>query len=893
MVGTLVPRENMATMKHTVASSNSMCNRSIRAAVANSRVKLQIRKRVCYQRSQVGVRDNLPKSLRISVGKPRFRKLHSFGSHDMGQSAGSKSGMLLSGNMNYSKYSTRAEYKSAEFRLNEPKSWLPASFKIPKQMRFWEENEHSKREEAAQKPVVPQKNEYTDFEEELLFKEHTVDAQTSRGYLSPAAINVIEQFSRLNGVTGKKMRADFEATASTYVQNDARNLVEFCVFRYLVRSDADFHPSLSDAAFRRLTFTAMLAWQRPYQEDLRSINNGSKRSKPPRGLVGEEAFIRIASSISGAADRVTAHSLYKVLTHDMKGLSFEVWDTYIQELCGVLDERKNYQQMEASTLGLEPDEEVLSVGQNKRQPVQKWNGTMVWPGRLTLTNRALYFEANSLTSHQAPVRLDLTRGDAVIDNRRVGPLGAELFDSAISIASSPDSEPWILEFVNFGGEKRRDIWLAIIKEIVLAHWFIREYGPRDNDPSLNYMDGSVLGSKRALASASNGIARLQAVQHALGHSPDDSRSLLQFCSTKDAPSAELVFEALAVTNWAGRVDSKAKELSASNGAEEEQVGTGQNVVSEDGSIYLSKWMTSQTWDSIKSQNFWKAHKGGSKGLVLGKNFSVGGLTNLDRAVGEWREQSRVVDKTKATIDGAKLKGIPNNVDLLKELLLPFSIIATNVQKLKRWEEPGATAGFLIAALGVVYMNWLRYVFPTILLTCAGILCVLRGLKAQGRLTDDFGKLTIRDQPETNTIQKIMALKDALTSLEDFLQNTNIALLKLRSVALSRDLHSTNEVLWSLLGAGIVTWFVPFRYLLAGVLIDQFTAELPFRRKSVEEFFNRVNDWWSMIPATPVEVLPPEKTSNTTDAHLPEESSDGPNQGEAVMQALSEWLGDEE
>lgn len=52
-------------------------------------------------------------------------------------------------------------------------------------------------------------------------------------------------YPRLNGVTGKKMRADFEATASTYVQNDARNLVEFCVCRYLVRSDADFHPSLS------------------------------------------------------------------------------------------------------------------------------------------------------------------------------------------------------------------------------------------------------------------------------------------------------------------------------------------------------------------------------------------------------------------------------------------------------------------------------------------------------------------------------------------------------------------------------------------------------------------------------------------------------------------------
>lgn len=85
-------------------------------------------------------------------------------------------------------------------------------------------------------------------------------------------------------------------------------------------------------------------------------------------------------------------------------------------------------------------------------------------------------------------------------------------------------------------------------------------------------------------------------------------------------------------------------------------------------------------------------------------------------------------------------------------------------------------------------NWLRYVFPTLLLSMAGILFSLRGLKAQGRLGDDFGKLTIRDQPPTNTIQKIMALKDALTALEDFLVNTNIALLKLRSVALSRHLH---------------------------------------------------------------------------------------------------------
>lgn len=56
------------------------------------------------------------------------------------------------------------------------------------------------------------------------------------------------------------------------------------------------------------------------------------------------------------------------------------------------EERKNYQQTEASTLGLQPGEVVVSVGKNKRQPVQKWSGGLVWPGRVTLTDRALYFE---------------------------------------------------------------------------------------------------------------------------------------------------------------------------------------------------------------------------------------------------------------------------------------------------------------------------------------------------------------------------------------------------------------------------------------------------------------------------------------------------------------------
>jgi hypothetical protein len=66
------------------------------------------------------------------------------------------------------------------------------------------------------------------------------------------------------------------------------------------------------------------------------------------------------------------------------------------------------------------------------------------------------------------------------------------------------------------------------------------------------------------------------------------------------------------------------------------------------------------------------------------------------------EQGRVADKTKATIDGAMLKGIPNNIDLLKELLLPFSVLSINFQKLKKWEDPALSAAFLLGAAGLIY-----------------------------------------------------------------------------------------------------------------------------------------------------------------------------------------------
>lgn len=71
-----------------------------------------------------------------------------------------------------------------------------------------------------------------------------------------------------------------------------------------------------------------------------------------------------------------------------------------------------------------------------------------------------------------------------------------------------------------------------------------------------------------------------------------------------------------------------------------------------------------------------------------------------------------------------------------------------------------------------------------LMGTAVAMLLLKALKEQGRLGRFFGRVTIRDQPPSNTLQKIVALKEAMADLENYLQNVNIALLKVRTILLA-------------------------------------------------------------------------------------------------------------
>ncbi|KAF8019457.1 hypothetical protein BT93_G0212 [Corymbia citriodora subsp. variegata] len=669
----------------------------------------------------------------------------------------------------------------------------------------------------------------------------------------------------MNGLTGQKMQKIFKALVPESVYNDARNLVEYCCFRFLSRDGSHFHPCLKEPAFQKLIFITMLAWGNPYCGDANqdAVERASFQSK----LVGEEAFTRIAPAVHGVADSSTVHNLFKALAED-NGISLSSWLTYIDELLKVHEGRKSYQAREGTKISLE---QVLCIASSRKRPVLKWENNMGWPGNVILTDKAIYFEAVGVMGRKDSARMDLTKPEAGVEKARVGPLGSLLFDSAVSISCGPQSEKWVLEFVDLGGEMRRDVWHAFICEVIALHKFIREYGPEDNDQSIFHVYGAHKGKERAIMSAINSIARLQALQF-MRRLLDNPLKLVQFSYLQNSPYGSVVCQALALNIWGGPLVTRYTEAGTpdqeSLPSDEISENTG-HIYDIDGSIYLRKWMRSPSWVSSSSVPFWR-NASIKQGLLLSKNLVVADASLVEKAATICRKKGEMVEKTQATIDAAMLKGIPNNIDLFKEVIFPLTMAIRSFERLRRWEEPHITISFLACAYTLIFRNLWSYIFPSALIILAAGMLTLKGLKEQGRLGRSFGSVTIRDQPPSNTIQKIIAVKDAMRDVENYLQNLNILLLKVRTIVLAGHPQITTEVALVLLSLATIMLLIPFKYIFSFLLFDLFTRELDFRKEMVQRFMSFLKERWDMVPATPVVVLPYQN-----------EESGSPNGGMAI------------
>ena len=232
---------------------------------------------------------------------------------------------------------------------------------------------------------------------------------------------------------------------------------------------------------------------------------------------------------------------------------------------------------------------------------------------------------------------------------------------------------WVLEFIDLGGEMRRDVWHALISEVIALHKFTHEYGPDEYGP--NVFEARK-GKQRATSSAINGIARLLALQH-LRKLLDDPTKLVQFSYLENAPNGDIVLQTLAVNYWGSQLVTgfTSTHYQPENRSSNEIADSYNHVFDIDGSVYLRKWMKSPSWGSSTSTSFWKNTS--TKGLVLSKNHVVADLSLTERAAKTSKQKYRVVEKTQATIDAATLKGIPSNIDLFKVEMLTLILHSFN------------------------------------------------------------------------------------------------------------------------------------------------------------------------------------------------------------------------
>ncbi|KHG28128.1 Heat-inducible transcription repressor HrcA [Gossypium arboreum] len=625
--------------------------------------------------------------------------------------------------------------------------------------------------------------------------------------LSPAANIVVRRCSRILETSSSELQESFNTEASDSIKHKsryARNFLEYCCFRALALSTQGMG-HLADKKFRRLTFDMMVAWEAPAAASQSLINLDDDLS------IGIEAFSRIAPAVPIIANVIICENLFEVLTISTGGrLHFSIYEKYLNGLERVIKKMKS--QSESSLLSAVRStrgEKILEVdGTVTTQPVLEHVGISTWPGRLILTDHALYFEALRVVSYDKPKRYDLSDDlKQTVKPELTGPWGTRLFDKAVL------SEPAIIEFPELKGHTRRDYWLAVIREILYVHRFINKF----------HITG--IEKDDALSKAILGILRVQAIQEISSSSTVCFESLLMFNLCDKLPGGDLILETLA-------------NMSSSRGLD-----WGNNIVASGGMYSISALTTVSNLGVMFGSS---SNNPSEAGLLVGE-LAVGEMSSLERAVKESRENYKKVVLAQETVNGVKADGIDTNLAVMKELLLPVMEVGKWLLSLVYWDDPLKSLLFSLISTFIIFRGWLGYTLALTLVLIAIFMVVTRFCN-QGR---PLVELKVMAPPSMNTMEQLLAVQNAISQAEQLVQDGNIVLLKFRALLLSIFPQASDRFAALLVFMALILALVPSKFMLLVVFWETFTRYSPLRKASTERWMRRLREWWFSIPAAPV------------------------------------------
>lgn len=183
-------------------------------------------------------------------------------------------------------------------------------------------------------------------------------------------------------------------------------------------------------------------------------------------------------------------------------------------------------------------------------------------------------------------------------------------------------EPVVLEFPEMTSSTRRDHWLALIKEVIFLHRFLRKF--KVDSPS---------GSREMHARTVLGIIRLHAAREMLRISPPIPKKFLIFDLLDELPKGDYVLEELAESL--------------------KKVDIGHTCSASSILRSLSISLLPVPSEAAKEID--------DNSRLPVKNDSV---SSLESAIDQAREEAKEIEKAKATVEELKGEGMGNSVQVL-------------------------------------------------------------------------------------------------------------------------------------------------------------------------------------------------------------------------------------
>ncbi|XP_009626957.1 uncharacterized protein [Nicotiana tomentosiformis] len=667
-------------------------------------------------------------------------------------------------------------------------------------------------------------------------------------HLSSIANDVFQRCALRLGTSVDELVDEFEAGWEPNMEGYSRKLVEFCCSRALTYICSKLEETLVDGSFSRITFDMMLAWEMPSSIDEERHTECVAKEKEERKVackmpqeqddiplfysdvmpllvdnepsVGEDAFLWLGTLVHLVADIVNGRFTFETLTAATENrLHFPAYDLFLKEI----EKCVKHLQKQTTPTGMEmaDDEFILHVeGTATSQRVVRHIGGTSWPGRLTLTNYVLYFEASGVLSYKDAIKLDLSEDTKQsVKPAATGPWGAPLFDKAIVYESSELQEGVVFEFPEMTSSTRRDHWLSLVKEIMLLHRFLQKFKV-----------DSPLESWEMHARTILGIIRLHAAREMLRISPPVPKNFLIFDLLDELPKGDYVLKELA---------ESLKKVDTGHPCSASSILRSLNVAQ----LFVPSVEVKEINDNVR-------------GKEINDNIAfplqVGNISPLESAIEQSREEAKEIELAKATVEELKEEGIGNSVQVLMGLLKPLKRLVPYVQEAFTWERPLYSSILVMTTMVVIYKEWVGKAIAGLLL---GIVATMIWARRR-RIPDKVHRIVVYTGSDQTTMESIVSAQQGLRSVYDLIQTMNIIILKIWSVLVSKAPKHADMVMVALVVAAVILAVVPFKFILMALASYGFIAasKIGKSKKQNEEGNRRLQEWWDSIPVAPVDIV---------------------------------------